>query len=129
MDLEIYLMILGLAVFLLLIFCIPILLQIWLTTKNITQTLDTLNRSLPIIMKNMEEITTNINNSTTAVNREIQTFANIIDWSYSAISGLIGDVQSVAPKVVKLHFFPLIKNAMAIIKGVRVFLNVFLNKR
>jgi len=129
MDLEIYLLILSIAVFLLIFFCVPILLQIWLTTKNITVTLETLNRSLPVILRNLEEITTNINHSTTAVNREIQTFSNIVDRFYSAISGIIGDVQSLAPKAANLPLFPLIKNAMAIIKGVRVFLNVFLNKR
>ncbi len=129
MDLEIYLLILGIAFFLLIIFCIPILLQIWLTTKNITLTLETLNRSLPIILKNLEEITTNINNSTTAVNREIQTISDTVRRFHSAIYGIFGDIQSLVPKAVNLPLFRIIKNATAIIKGVRVFLNVFLNKR
>jgi predicted PurR-regulated permease PerM len=129
MDLEIYLLILGIAFFLLIIFCIPILLQIWLTTKNITLTLDTLNRSLPIILNNLEEITTNINNSTTVVNREIQTISDTVRRFHSGIYGIFGDIQSLLPKAVNLPLFRIIKNATAIIKGVRVFLNVFLNKR
>jgi len=129
MDLEIYLWILGLAVFLLVIFCIPILLQIWLTTKNITLTLDILNRSLPIILRNLEEITTNINNSTTTVNREIQTISDTVRRFHSAIYGIFGDVQSLVPKAANLPLFRILKNVTAIIKGVRVFLNVFLNKR
>jgi uncharacterized protein YoxC len=129
MNLEIYWLILGIAFFLLIIFCIPILLQIWLTTKNITLTLDTLNRSLPIILNNLEEITTNINNSTTAVDREIQTIFDTVRRFHSAINGIFGDVQSLVPKAANFPLFRMIKNATAIIKGVRVFLNVFLNKR
>jgi uncharacterized protein YoxC len=129
MDLEIYWLILGIALFLLIIFCIPILLQIWFTTKNITLTLDTLNRSLPIILKNLEEITTNINDSTAAVNREIQTISDTVRRFHSAIYGVIGDVQSLVPKAANFPLFRMIKNATAIIKGIGVFLNVFLNKR
>ena len=129
MNLEIYWLILGIAFFLLIIFCIPILLQIWLTTKNITLTLDTLNRSLPIILNNLEEITTNINNSTTAVDREIQTIFDTVRRFHSAINGIFGDVQSLVPKAANFPLFRMIKNVTAIIKGVRVFLNVFLNKR
>jgi uncharacterized protein YoxC len=129
MDLEIYLLILGIVFFLLIIFCVPILLQIWLTTKNVTVTLETLNRSLPIILKNLEEITTNINNSTTAVDREIQTISDTVRRFHSAIYGIFGDIQSLVPKAGNLPLFRIIKNASAIIKGVRVFLNVFLNKR
>jgi phage-related protein len=80
-------------------------------------------------LKNLEEITTNINNSTTAVDREIQTISDTVRRFHSAIDGIIGDVQNLVPKAANFPLFRMIKNATAIIKGVRVFLNVFLNKR
>ena len=60
MYLEIALVILIIILILLVIFCIPILIQIWRTSKDLTMTLQTLNQSLPAILKNLEEITTNI---------------------------------------------------------------------
>lgn len=128
MNLNIYLLIFGIAFSALVIICIPILWQIWRTMKNAKATLETLNKSLPVILKNLEEITTNINNSTATVSREIQTLSNVVDRFYSTASYIIGDVRKLTPQVVKGSFFQLIKNALAIIKGIRVFLNVFLKK-
>lgn len=129
MNLDIYLLIFGIAFSALVIICIPILWQVWRTMKNATITLETINRSLPAILKNLEDITTNINNSTATVNREIQTISNVVDRFYSKTSYIIGDVLNLAPQVVKGSFFQLINNALAIIKGISVFLNVFLNKK
>jgi uncharacterized protein YoxC len=128
MNTNVYLLIFGIVFCILIIICIPILWQIWCTVKNASVMLETLNKSLPVILKNLEDITTNINNSTTTVNREIQTFFNIVNKVYSTASYFLGDVRNLAPRVVKGSFFQLINNALAIVKGIRVFLNVFLKK-
>jgi uncharacterized protein YoxC len=129
MYLEICLIILGIAFVLLVIFCIPILMQIWLASKNITVTLEILNQRLPTILKNLEEITTNINSSTAAVNREIQNVSNTVDRFHLVVDNIVDDIKNITPMDGKFRFFQMIKNTMAIVKGVRVFLDVFLHKK
>ena len=128
MNMEIYLLILVIIFILLAIFCIPILVQIWRTSKDLTMTLQTLNQSLPAILKNLEEITININNSTSAVNRRIQNFSNAADRSQLIISDIIDNIQYFAPIAMKLPILQTIKNVAAVLKGIRVFIDVLLNK-
>jgi hypothetical protein len=91
-------------------------------------TLETLNQSLPTILKNMEEITTNVNSSTAALNRRIQNFSNTTGRSQLIISDIIDNIQFFAPIAMKLPIFQTIKNVVAVIKGIRVFINVLLNR-
>jgi uncharacterized protein YoxC len=128
MYLEIGLVILGIILILLVISYIFILLKILRTSKDITITLQTLNQSLPMILKNLEEITTNINNSTAAINRRIQNFSNTADQSQLIISDIIDNIQFFAPIAMKLPIFQTIRNVAAVIKGIRVFIDVLLNK-
>ena len=128
MYLEIALVILIIILILLVIFCIPILLQIWRTSKDLTMTLQTLNQSLPAILKNLEEITININNSSSAVNRRIQNFSNTADRSQLIINDIIDNIQCFAPIAIKLPILQTIKNVVAVVKGIRVFIEVLLNK-
>lgn len=127
MYLEIVLIILGIVFLLLVIICIPILLQIWRTAKDITITLETLNISLPLLLKNLEDITTNINNSTTVVNREIQSFSRTADRIHLVISDIVDDVQCITPLAIS-PLFQKLKNIVAIVKGIRVFVDVFMKK-
>ena len=128
MYLEIALVILVIILILLVIFCISILLQIWRTSKDLAMTLQTLNQSLPTILKNMEEITTNINSSTAALNRRIQNFSNTAGRAQLIISDIIDNIQCFVPIAMKLPILQTIKNAVAVIKGIRVFIEVLLNK-
>jgi hypothetical protein len=91
-------------------------------------TLQTLNQSLPAILKNLEEITTNINNSTAAVSRRIQNFSNTADRSQLIINDIIDNIQCFAPIAMKLPILQTIKNVVAVVKGIRVFIEVLLNK-
>jgi uncharacterized protein YoxC len=128
MNLEIGLIILGTAVVLLIILYIPIILQIWHTSKHLTITLESLNKSLPLILKNMEDITTHINNCSTVVDKEIQGFARTANRLQLVVSDIVDDVQSITPSAIKSPLFRKIKNAIAIIKGVRVFVDTFIRK-
>lgn len=128
MNLDVCLIILGIAILLVVVFCIPIFTNLWRTIKNIAVTLETLNTSLPTILKNLEEITTNINSSTTTVNREVQSISETIDRFHLVMKGAADSVQHIAPIVVKSPAFRTIKNAIAIAKGINAFLNVFLAK-
>jgi hypothetical protein len=128
MYLEIGLVILVIILIILLIFCIPILLQIWRILKDVRVTLETLNQDLPTILKNLEKITTNINNSTAAVNRTIQNFSNTADRSRLIVSDIIDYIQCIVPIAMKLPIFQTIRNVAAVMKGIRVFIDVLLNK-
>ena len=125
---EICLIIFGIAVIALIIFCIPILIQLWRTTKDVALTLETLNQSLPAILKNLEEITANINNSTAAVNREVQNIAGAIDRFQFVVKNVVHSIENIAPKTMNLHVFQTARNVYAVAKGVRAFLYVFFSK-
>ena len=128
MYLEIGLVILVIILIILLIFCIPILLLIWRIFKDVKVTLETLNQDLPTILKNLEQIITNVNNSTAAVNRRIQNLSKTVDRSQLIIDDIIGNIQCFAPLALKLPIFQTIRNVTAVIKGIRVFIDVLLNK-
>ncbi|MGV8059646.1 MAG: DUF948 domain-containing protein [Smithellaceae bacterium] len=128
MYLEICLIIFGIALFSLVIFCIPVFSQLWRTTRNVAVTLETLNQSLPMILKNLEEITANINSSTTAVNREVQNFSGTLSRFQSVVDDVVDDIQDVTSVVIKSPVFQTIKNVVAVAKGIRAFLDVFLAK-
>ena len=128
MYLEIALVILVIILILLLIFCISILLQIWRTSKDISKTLQTLNQSFPLILKNLEEITTNVNSSSALINKKIQSFAGSSNLSNLLMSDIINNIQYWAPIALKLPIFRIIRNVVAAAKGMRVFVEVLLNK-
>jgi len=127
--LEIGLLILVIILILLIIFCIPILLQIWRVSKDLTITLQTMNQSLPTIMKNMEEITANVNNSTSLMNSKIQSFSDPTNRSGMVITDIIDNIQYFAPLAMKLPVFSSFKNIMAVLKGISVFMDVLLKKQ
>jgi len=129
MNMETFLLIIGIGFLVLIIILMPIAWQIWKAVKGVTITLRTLNETLPDILKNITEMTGNINNSTTTINNEIQTISNGLNRFYSATSGIVGDVRNFSPTAVKGSLLQLIGNAAAIIKGVRVFLDVFFGKK
>jgi len=128
MYLEISLIIFGIVIIALIIFCIPILIQLWRTIKDAAATLETLNQSLPAILKNLEEITANINNSTAAVNREVQNIAGAIDRFQFVVKNVVHSIENIAPKTMNLPVFQTARNVYAVAKGVRAFLHVFFSK-
>jgi uncharacterized protein YoxC len=128
MYLEIALKILVSVLILLVIFCIPILLQMWRISKDITMILKTLNQSFPAILKNLEEITTNVNSSTAVINRKIQNFNNASNWSHVLVDDIINNIKYLAPIALNLPIFRIIGNVVAIAQGVRVFIDVLFNK-
>ena len=76
----------------------------------------------------MEEITTNVNSSTAVLNQKIQNFSNTAERSQLIITDIIDNIQCFAPIAMKLPIFRTIRNVTAVIKGIRVFIDVLLNK-
>lgn len=128
MYLEIALSILVSILIILVIFCIPVFLQIWRISKDIKITLQTLNQNFPLIVKNLEEITTNINSYTTVIDQKIQNFANASNRSHLLLNDILNNIQYFVPIALKLPIFQIIGKVGAIAKSVRVFADVLFNK-
>ncbi|PKN20372.1 MAG: hypothetical protein CVU71_00845 [Deltaproteobacteria bacterium HGW-Deltaproteobacteria-6] len=129
MYLEIGLIIFGIALLLLVLFCVPILLKLWRAASDVTITLQTLNERLPAILKNMEEISANINNSTTAINSEVQKYAATSERLRTVMSDLVGGIELISPLAMRSPVFRKVTDAIAMAKGVRVFLNVLTGRQ
>ena len=122
MNLEIALAVLVVILILLLIGCIPLLVQIWRILKDAKVALETLNQSLPSIMKNIEETTANANSSTSTLNQKIQSISSTIERSQF----LMGNIMGIAPVLMRLNLFQRIKTFTSIAKGISVFMKVIL---
>lgn len=74
MSLENVLLILVVILMVFLILCILVFLRVWRVTKDAIIMLQILNQSLPLILKNIEEITGNVNSSSGVINSKIQDY-------------------------------------------------------
>ena len=128
MTLEIALLILVVMLIVLAVGCIPLLLQIWRLSKDLEMTLQTFNQSLPLLLKNLEEITTNVNSSSSVINKKIQNFAHPSNMSGLLLGDIISNIHHFAPLALKLPIFRIMRNVVSIAKGLRVFVEVLLNK-
>ncbi len=122
------LIILGVAFLLLAGFSIPFFLQLWRVTKGMTLTLRTLNQNLPVIMKNVEEITTNVNLTTTTVHRQVEDLSLTLQKIQGTINLLVG-VEEILRRSVHLSFVRKVRTSAAVAKGIRVFLDHLMSKR
>lgn len=129
MYLEIALIIFGVAMLLLVLFCIPILLKLWRTATEVTVTLQALNERLPGILKNMEEIAENINTSTTAINHQVQKYAETAERFQGVLNGLAAGVECISPLALQSPLFRKVTQLIPVVKGIRVFLNVLAGKQ
>jgi len=128
MNLDTALLILVCILIILIVCCIPVLVQIWRLSKDISLTLKTFNQSFPLILKNLEEITTNVNSSTSVINKKIQNFAGSSNKPGLLINDVINNLQYFAPIALKLPIFRIVRNVVAVAKGMRVFVDVLFNK-
>ena len=122
-PLNISLVGLSMAVLLIALFSIPFLMQIWRTTKGIAEILELLNKSLPGILKNLEEITTNINRASSKVNNQIDDVSAALG-KVQAVVGFVFDLERILQAGIRFRFIRSIGTGVALIKGIRVFLDV-----
>lgn len=126
MFLEVSVVVLSVVFLLIVVLSVPFMLQIWRTAQNISITLHMLNESLPGILKNLEEITTNINKATRTVNEQVEGLSHIAK-RVQGILGIVMDIENVVRAGVGIPVFKTLRNAVAIVTGVKVFLKVFLS--
>jgi uncharacterized protein YoxC len=122
-SMETILIILSIIFLLFALFSIPFLIQIWRTAKGMAETLEILNRDLPVIMNNLEQITTNINQATTTVHREVAQ----LSLTLRRVQGIIGiflGVGEVLRHRISFPFARTVMTSLAVVKGARTFLEV-----
>jgi hypothetical protein len=102
--------------------CVPFLIQILRTAREMAMTLQLLNQRLPLIMKNLEEITTNINRTSTTVHRQVAE----ISLTLNRIQGIVGiflGLEEVLRRRMSFPFARTFRISMAVGKGVRAFID------
>jgi uncharacterized protein YoxC len=100
--------------------CVPFFIQILRTAREMAFTLQLLNQRLPLIMKNLEEITTNINRTSTTVHRQVAE----ISLTLNRIQGIVGIVfglEEILRRRMSFPFARTFRTSMAVGRGVRVF--------
>lgn len=125
---EVGFLLLGAALLLLVLFSLPIFWKIWRAVSDLAITLDALNKHLPGILKNMEEISTNINNSTTTMNNEINKYSTTANRLHKVMDNLVSGVEIVLPFASRLPLIQKVTQLAAVTKGVSVFLKVLFGK-
>jgi uncharacterized protein YoxC len=127
-HLGIFLIALSVALLLIAVFSIPLFLQLWRAAKNMALTLQLLNQNLPVILKNVEEITANANRTTTIVTREVEELSLTIRKLQGTLGLLVG-VEEIVRRNLNLAVIHKVRTSVAVAKGIRVFLEYLLSKR
>ncbi len=109
-------------VFLILVaaFLIPCLLHILRAARGMTQTLQTVNQSLPVIMRDLEGMSTHLGRTAVTVHRQVEELSATIRAIQGTL-GLIVGLEEVVRRRIPLPFLQILRTAMAVAKGVRVF--------
>ncbi|HON58499.1 MAG TPA: DUF948 domain-containing protein [Smithella sp.] len=108
------------------VICIPVLLKLWRAADELSMTLQTINQRLPLVMKNIEEISANLNSSTDTLNQKLQSIANASARSRLLITDVIGNLGLLSPLIARVPVLRLLRNSVALIRGFRVFWDVLL---
>jgi len=124
MSLETGIAFISLAFLLMVIFIIPSILQIRRVAKSLSETLETLNRSLPDILKNIEEITFNVRQASNTVQVQVEGLA-LVAGRIQSIMGVILNLEELLRGKMKLPVFQVLGNFMAFKRGLMTFLSVY----
>jgi hypothetical protein len=114
----------GILLLILVIFLVPLIIQARRTVKGMAQTLEIINRDLPAIMKNLDEISTNLNWTTATVRSEVAELSMTI----KRVQGVLGLFLGAKDVLSRRMSFPLVgamTTAMAVFKGISAFISVF----
>ena len=129
MYLEIGFMLIGAVLFILVLFTIPILIKVWRVVNQVTVTLEALNERLPGILRNMEETSANINQSTASINYEVQKYTATAERLHHVVSSVVRGMEWLSPLSVRSPFLRKVSGVAAVVKGVRTFIQVLADKK
>ena len=124
MFFEITVAILSIAFLVFIILSIPVLLQVRRIAKSMAGTLRMLNKSLPAILRNLEETTAHLNQTAQTVDERTKTLSIIIDH-FQALLGIGSDAENDSHVEEGFSFFKILKIAAGVAIGVKLFSKVF----
>ncbi|MCX7982835.1 MAG: hypothetical protein N2572_08005 [Syntrophales bacterium] len=127
MYLEISLILLSAAVCGMVLMVIPLAIQLNRFIKGLSQALEQINKDLPRILQNIEEISANTRTSSFLIRRRVET----MDAALGKLQGYLGffsSLEHIVRPFLKLPSFRLLNTAGALIKGLRAFLSVLFAK-
>jgi hypothetical protein len=127
-NLGVFLIAVTIVVLLIAIFSIPFFLQLWHVAKSMSLTLQLLNQNLPMILKNVEEITTNANRTSMVMTREVEELSLTLRKLRGTLGLLVG-IEEIVRRNLNLAVVHKVRTTVAVAKGIRVFLDHLLSKR
>jgi hypothetical protein len=124
MYLEISLVFLSAAVFLIAAVTVPLLFQILKVFRQLSRAQELLQTRLPGILQNLEDASINIKRIATKVNDQVEGFSLGVE-KVQAVFSLIGELEKVLRIGARVPLFNFMRTVIAAAKGVRVFLSVY----
>lgn len=128
MSMETVLIVLIIAFVSFVAFSVPFLFQAWRNARNMALTLQILNKHLPAILNNLEEIITNVNHLTQKINNQVDGLDFAIKKIQNAM-GLAKDLDDSFKEEIGSPFLGTIKTLSRIIKGIGTFISAFRQSR
>jgi uncharacterized protein YoxC len=83
---KILFVVIGIVLLVVLVYAVFLLVQIRRTVRSLTETIDNLNQRLPVILKNLEEITTNTVQVTGAVQKQVDDLVMTVERINSSVN-------------------------------------------
>jgi uncharacterized protein YoxC len=128
MAMEVVLIFLSVTFFLFIIILVPLFFQVWRNAKKMAMTLQALNEHLPTILKNLEEISTNVNQVSRTIGDHVEGLSFAVKQIRSAM-GFTKDSDNSLKKGIAVPIIGALKTFSAIIKGIGVFIAVLRQPR
>ena len=126
--LETSFIILSVVFLVLVVFSAPLFWQMWRAAKNMATALETLNQSLPEILKNLEDISKNINSATIMINKEVEGLA-ILGGKIRSILEIGETAERILRWGIKPPLMQTYRTLRGVLKGVQVFFDVLSSRR
>ncbi len=122
--LEASFLILSIVYLLLVLFAIPLVVQMWRAAKKMATALEELNESLPGILKNLEDITSNLGSTTDVINREMASFT-LLGNKVRALLACSDAAERMLLNLLRTPLTETSRTVRAVIKGIGVFLHTY----
>ena len=110
-------------------YLIPTLLQMRRTTQDLARTLETLNQSLPAILRNIEDISTNLRHTTASARTQIDGLALSVKRLQSVLMGIAAGGEQALPSLTRSPYLHALRQAVALGRAAREFLRVYRSLR
>jgi uncharacterized protein YoxC len=125
---EISLLIIAVSFLLLAVFAIPSLLQIRKSAKSLELTTKTLNQNLPGILTSLDELATNLAESTGSLHQQIDSVKGIIH-KFEDVAEDVVDFERSLRAEIEAPIMEIVSTVSAVVKASRVFLDALRLKK